>query len=248
MKFDLIISNPPYQVGNEITRNIIENIDFDEFINLMPLSKYRKNSLYKHVKEVEDMIPNVFEDADTNAQICVVEKSLSTYSKIHYSEFEIYAFRKITQKYFLANLKRQEPWQFLERSVDVFDPRAFYFTIRTFVDGVHKTENCADWQMNFNHVNTYTNGKCPFLLFATPEERDNACNYWYTSNLMTFLCKNSPKQGGWGTSPLFFPRVDWTRSWTDEEILKDYGYSNEEIEEILHYNDDLIPKNWKKGV
>lgn len=47
---------------------------------------------------------------------------------------------------------------------------------------------------------------------------------------------------------LLFPKVDWTREWIDEKILKYYGYSNEEIEEILHYNDYLIPKNWKRGV
>lgn len=44
------------------------------------------------------------------------------------------------------------------------------------------------------------------------------------------------------------PRVDWdTREWTDEEILRDYGYTDEEIETILHYNDDLIPDTWKKA-
>jgi hypothetical protein len=43
------------------------------------------------------------------------------------------------------------------------------------------------------------------------------------------------------------PRVDWdSRAWTDEEILKDYGYTDEEIETILHYNDDLIPASWLK--
>ena len=43
------------------------------------------------------------------------------------------------------------------------------------------------------------------------------------------------------------PRVDWdSRTWTDEEILKDYGYTDEETEIILHYNDDLIPASWKK--
>ena len=34
---------------------------------------------------------------------------------------------------------------------------------------------------------------------------------------------------------------------TDEEILKDYGYTDEETEIILHYNDDLIPASWKKA-
>ena len=29
------------------------------------------------------------------------------------------------------------------------------------------------------------------------------------------------------------PKVDWTRSWTLEEILADFGYTNDEIEEII---------------
>jgi hypothetical protein len=44
------------------------------------------------------------------------------------------------------------------------------------------------------------------------------------------------------------PRVDWdAREWTDEEILRDYGYTGEEIEIVLHYNDDLIPDRRKKA-
>jgi hypothetical protein len=34
-----------------------------------------------------------------------------------------------------------------------------------------------------------------------------------------------------------FPKVDWTRSWTVEEILKEYGYTQKEIEEVLN---DLV--------
>ena len=33
---------------------------------------------------------------------------------------------------------------------------------------------------------------------------------------------------------IMIPNVDWTHSWTDEEILKDYGYTDEEIKEILY--------------
>ena len=32
---------------------------------------------------------------------------------------------------------------------------------------------------------------------------------------------------------LAIPKVDWTKEWTDEEILKDYGYTDEEIKELL---------------
>ena len=31
----------------------------------------------------------------------------------------------------------------------------------------------------------------------------------------------------------YLPKVDWTRSWTVEEILKDYGYTDIEIENIM---------------
>ena len=39
--------------------------------------------------------------------------------------------------------------------------------------------------------------------------------------------------------PYAIPKVDWTRPWTDEQILEDYGYTKEEIDTILHFNDDL---------
>lgn len=30
-----------------------------------------------------------------------------------------------------------------------------------------------------------------------------------------------------------FPKVDWTRSWTVQEILKEYNYTNEEIDLVM---------------
>ena len=32
----------------------------------------------------------------------------------------------------------------------------------------------------------------------------------------------------------FLPKVDWTRPWTVEEILKEYGYTQKEIEEVIN--------------
>ena len=31
----------------------------------------------------------------------------------------------------------------------------------------------------------------------------------------------------------WFPKVDWTRSWTVEEILADYGYTEDEIKKVM---------------
>ena len=42
------------------------------------------------------------------------------------------------------------------------------------------------------------------------------------------------------TPGLYVPKVDWTRSWTVEEILKEYDYTEEEIKKVM---EDL--KNFK---
>ena len=39
---------------------------------------------------------------------------------------------------------------------------------------------------------------------------------------------------------MWFPKVDWTHPWTVEEILADYGYTEDEIKEVM---EDL--KNFK---
>ena len=31
----------------------------------------------------------------------------------------------------------------------------------------------------------------------------------------------------------FMPKVDWRRSWTPEQILEEYGYTEDEIKETL---------------
>ena len=44
----------------------------------------------------------------------------------------------------------------------------------------------------------------------------------------------------WAGAEKYMPKVDWTRSWTVEEILKDYGYTEDEIKTVM---EDL--KNFK---
>lgn len=68
VKFDLIIANPPYgKIGANITKNIIDNIEFDEYVNLLPANDYNRNTtkdLYKYV-DLDSMTPvnNGFADA-----------------------------------------------------------------------------------------------------------------------------------------------------------------------------------------
>lgn len=294
MKFDLIISNPPYEIGNDITRKLIDEVEFDEFINLMPLSKYKKGNLYKNIEEKfndivwGDSLDAV--DAITHPTIC----ALSKYSTDQdYNAFEVeYIYDQKFKKYWDEQLKRSPSYSrhiyicgessYLDinskidwccgirtpdilrkngvvqlegnkLSLDSFmkDPYAnirYRYYVWNFLKPNMKVQDCFEPTNNGKNINQ------TITRFNSELEKDNFLKWWHSaelngkyckSGLATILLRAMNKSTG---CPFGFiiPRVDWTREWTDEEILRDYGYSDEEIEEILHYNDDLIPKNWKK--
>ena len=58
-KFDLIISNPPYQYGNEITQNSLQAVK-EKAIILMPAAKYKSNKLFQHIENIELADKNYF--------------------------------------------------------------------------------------------------------------------------------------------------------------------------------------------
>ena len=50
MKFDLVISNPPYgKIGSQITKKIIDDVDYKDFINLEPGNDYFIDNNYKYI-------------------------------------------------------------------------------------------------------------------------------------------------------------------------------------------------------
>lgn len=69
MKFDYILMNPPYNVGNKITSAAISSCD--KCVCLMPLSQYKSNELYRHVDKMELADPEMFVDADITNNLCI---------------------------------------------------------------------------------------------------------------------------------------------------------------------------------
>lgn len=302
MKFNLIISNPPYQVGNEITRNIIENIDFDEFINLMPLSKYKKDKLYRYVSSKEkstvwfakDFQPESGDLIWTSPEICLLSKKPLITCKT-FEDFEHkFIYRKELSKYWEEQSRRektyvdhicicgQRKWSEINSKTSfitgIYTPcnlvnsilnvkKEFdsgytldqYFQNDCWASTGKTVKNQGDprkqYVWNFLKpekalnevyvpVNTASNGKNIgeiITTFKTEKEKDNFVKWWYSAELNG----NNPRSGLssillWGMNkstscPFSFiiPRVDWNRSWTDTEILADYGYSPEEIKDIL---------------
>lgn len=277
-KFDLIIANPPYAIGNEITQSIIDNVDYNQFINLMPLSKYKKNKLYQNVLKsylvVNKWEENTF-DAATAPIISLLSKEQKNYES--YLDFEINnTYDKRLSKFWEEQTKREKTY--LEHicilgkkdfnrissktsfSCGIYTPNVIASNgpkSITNPDGSFK-ENDRHYIWNFlkpegtinQYFDTTNNGTCinqTVTSFKTEQEADNFKAWAHSGELkrrgrlqglFSILLRGLNKPTG---CPFDYaiPRVDWSHPWTDEEILRDYGYTEEEIKEILSFNDDL---------
>ena len=157
MKFDYIISNPPYEIGNAITKSVIDNVQFDNFINLMPVSDYKKDGLYKHITAIELIDPAYFEDANVQRNLCLstltktaLENSFdelltSTYDS-KFRSFYILNMRCTTNNFEVGPIMTK-----LTKAKEEYSQETdFYITVRTSADGVHKLDGKASADKDWN--------------------------------------------------------------------------------------------------
>lgn len=257
-KFDLIIANPPYgKPGANITKTIIDNIDFDEYINLLPANDYIRNDskdLYKYV-DLDSMkaINKGFSDAAVTTHMARITKKPHRY--ISWEEFQIenYIDPSLT-KYFYENRSREHyaidagiTWLIFAENNDVkktllLDHRcipnkhlAYSKTTDEYLWNV--LESIDNTSLEASSKSTSTPGRMNkyVVKFNTAVEKQNAVNFMYSVDGFRFISKLFKALNTDSTLPLvrFFPRVDWNRPWTVEEILVDYGYNQKEIDEVM---------------
>lgn len=288
MKFDLIISNPPYDVassgrGNNkgtIPREILSlcrNIS-DKVVWIMPTSFYTPIcSTIKDFKRIsKEESAKMFDNASCppltiayfdknfkdNGLLAIdwkipntpLLKKYITYQKNHASCF--YSKGAIFRRSNLRGNTVESKAAFDIRTLDLYDEEFFnnslIFGVYWIANGLHSEEGDA--------VDNYWNHKCNTLeefkawLSASKKSPDVSaivfeqsnmkknCEEWrLNSKLYEKLLKDLRTGCGGGLDVIMqiIPHVDWSRPWTDEEILKDFDYSDAEIEEILHFNDDI---------
>lgn len=166
-KFDYIIANPPYKLGNAVTRQVMESVAFDSYINLMPASTYRKKELFKNVISVES-VGDCFEDALVGASLilCVLKNDkgpFQTYENFsnqlrdpRFVDFYVlnatypcrypYVCAPIIKKA-TEQATRDEALAFIQRQYKKV-ATTFCVTVRTVLSGTHKTANCFDYKWN----------------------------------------------------------------------------------------------------
>ena len=264
MKIDGIIANPPYgAIGANIAYTIREKIDYECFVNLLPANDYKRNKtkdLFNYQSEMET-INNGFDDAAVTTHLARIHKTKVNSLTLDEFERSQYIDRQL-DKYFEENSKRKH------YAIDKIVPAGYgasqikniiaWDCKKTFIIGLrdinHKhmpySKNCVtyNWNVNeeldFNYIlNNCLNTNGWLLIsdcqFNTEIEKQNFVrfiyqNFKFTSKVFTALNCDG------GVKSIAFPKVDWTRSWTVEEILKDYGYTEDEIKEVM---EDL--KNFK---
>ena len=238
-KFDLIIANPPYNMGNTIISNCVDKAK--ECVVLMPFSKYKANELYKHVLSLEIVDPKAFKDATITTNLCVC-KLIPNKIERTFEELELETFDQRYREFYELNAKRQHSWIYIhmpkmnigfDLSVD------FLLTMRTVLDGVHKGVECADYQFNvIRNKDTQlpydkTNKCCSssFLRFDGADEKNNFCRFWYYNPLMNSLIKGLGKVSG--SVQAAIPNIDWS-------IDRDYEHLT--YEELLQIMRDELKK------
>lgn len=271
-KYDLIIANPPYSCGADIARQIAQTVDYDEFLNLLPLGKYKKKEAYQNAIICGRKLPFAG-DALTYPSLAKITKESNKYESWEMFILES-ALADDSIKYLHKYLREQitrlkntplvtnEMFFKCDEFVKETEFIANFFTTQDLVYSLNdsryeKKEDSIYYKANFlcesfppfnygkeygscNNANSFT---C-FVVrgFKTKEEKLNFSKWWYSSELTG---DGNPKHGlislllialGKERASSFheiLPIVDWNIEQTDESILRDYGYSENEIKETL---------------
>ena len=262
MKFNLVIANPPYgKIGANITKKIIDDVEFDHYINLLPLKDYKHSlDIANHINydSITIMPPFAFGDADTITAACSISKqAINNIKSIREFVSNTYVVDEPMSKFMKANCVRTDSaidnLIAYKPDIDVTTSVAFH----CFMIGSNHNSgwpaiasNCTANKYNFNNevadeINKKSGGsnfRC--IKFNTPDEKINFMNF--VKNNFSFcnrLQLNNMLSGRDDSS--CFIKVDWTRSdWTVEKILKEVAfYTDEEIKAVLD-SDDTLHNYW----
>lgn len=252
MKFDLIIANPPYgKIGAMITDKIRSDVSYTQYINLLPANDYKRvNNLHQYVRGME-AINDGFADAAVTTHLCEVTKDANGMS---IDEFEISQYiDPQLDKYFYEHKNRSAVFVdiYLPTQAEVLAHSPADSMIFTKRDVSHKhlpySKKCNSYlwnaaktiDANYLLANTAIDfgGKVSIelIIFSSTAEKENFAKFSYSSNGFKFiskLCTAVNVDSRFALDKLF-PKVDWTRAWTVEEILADYGYTETEIAAVM---------------
>ena len=249
MKFNTIISNPPYAIGNEIISKSIKHLTDDgRAVVIQPLNQYKGQKLYEHIGQFELADPKLFSDAviTENLNISIVTKKKQ--KKFTWQQLVLESCDQNFRKFYDWNIANSRGIK-MERK-DYSDPKNFnvytdfWETCKCFssLGGGGFGSNGGGYQWNVLYNNSHMNAGIGMIRFNTKKEKDNFCKYWYKGGkgkeLASRMALGIHMGGSVGPDTLLaIPQIDWDTIdqhplWNidvDEAVLDTMG---------LKWNDD----------
>lgn len=218
-KFDLVIANPPYEIGNAVITETMKHCE--DAVVLMPFDKYKGGKLFQFVVDVDTKheAHRMFDHAAISKgslPICkltaVPDKSMNDWTdfKLRYKVDPKY------REYYELNQKLPKRITSANTNIPIDIETTFMISARVGDDGVHSSTDCYDYL--YNVTRTLTKDSLPM---ATPTqygftpyrlnsriEKDNMSKFWYNNPLMNDLIVCSHEQSS--AMNLFTPRIDFS--------------------------------------
>lgn len=251
MTFDLIIANPPYgKIGAQITKRITDDVNFEEFINLLPIKDMPSAGLdaCSHIDMPETIVcpPHSFGDADILTHILRITKAKNkTYASFEELVADSFIVDKPMIKFMRANTLAQH---YAIDNISAFNSKSDIntdFVFHHFDTGSAHTcglpkcdsaipKNRWNFEMIDESVSGRLHGVDKVIHFNTAGEKLNFANFVKANrNFINRMIVNQFITIR--TTTTCFPKVDWTRDdWTIEKILVEVaGYTESEITSVL---------------
>lgn len=227
-EFDLIIANPPYNIGNKVIASFVDKAK--ESIVLAPISCYKSNNNYKHVKELQLVDPKAFKDAAITDNLNIatlinreIDQSWEEIQLLTYDEKyrKYYSINTSLKTGYIINKNMPADYNIIENKLN-FNPLVdFMITTRTSQNGVHKTE--AN-DIDFNIYHKMVSCLSYMITFESEKCKNNFNIFWYKNPLMNELIKGLNKKSGYVYPAI--PHIDWS---------KDRDYEHCTLDDIMKW-------------
>lgn len=259
LDFDIVIANVPYgAIGANITKTVVDNVAYNEYINLLPANDYKRNDTHDLFNYQSDMvaISNGFEDAAVTTHLARVHKV--KVNNLTADEFERsqYLDRSL-DKYFEETYKRPTDFKVVYKpSLEYFNTvdidKSIYIAKRDVVNkhlAYSKTCNAYRWNVlediskqevldnNAKSEQALGNaGDFILIVFDTVIKKKNLVNFLYSDIGFKFIAKvfASMNKDSYISPAYYLPKVDYNNTITIESILQDYNYNEKEMLEIIN--------------
>lgn len=260
MNVDLVIANPPYgKIGAEITKKIIDTVDFKEYINLEPGNDYFINYNYKYIDQTMKPIvlgSNAFSDASQATTITKISKQQNNLTQtgarllvsIQNKDEDVYkALSELwlnTEKQYLKFTQSKRDLAYDEDTF-VFNPGAFdihngYFAVAQKNNWTSSTEYNIYHKDAIGHINlpkAKVRGCLQFKKLVYSELGLKMLKLWFTSS-----------SEGWGFAKGMFADIDYSDCLTWNDVFTKLNVSEDNQKVLIEAAEKFELNNKEKEI